>query len=151
MFYPRRLTNLCLLAAIWSVIPVAPATDDSSFKPGDSAPISSKVSLVHLGSIDSFTITEQGTLAGRYLLNALEKQDPAEAGKAKVVYHAIIPKEHYGGEYTALEWFCDYLLGTRRRSANPTCRSFSSQFFRFLCRERLRKPKRISRPKVQTK
>ena len=132
MFYPRRLTNLFLLAAAWSLIPFAPAADDSSFKPGDSAPISSKVSLVHLGSIDSFTITEQGTLAGRYLLNALEKLDPAEAGKAKVVYHAIIPREHYGGEYTALEWFCDYLLGTdddrRTQLADPFHRSFFDFF-----------------------
>src|ERR1700686_4819969 len=112
MFHPRILNCLLLFASAYCPVWTATATDDSAFKPGDSAPISSKVSLVHLGSIDSFTITEQGTLAGRYLLNALEKLDPAEAGKAKVVYHAIIPREHYGGEYTALEWFCDYLLGT---------------------------------------
>src|ERR1700722_14671404 len=123
MFYPRRLTNLFLLAAAWSLIPFAPAADDSSFKPGDSAPISSKVSLVHLGSIDSFTITEQGTLAGRYLLNALEKLDPAEAVKAKVIYDALTPKEHYGGEYTALEWFCHYLMGSdEERQAQLTDR-----------------------------
>jgi SAM-dependent methyltransferase len=131
MFYPRRLTSLCLLAAAWSAIPVAPATDDCSFKPGDSAPISSKVSLVHLGSIDSFTITEQGTLAGRYLLNALEKQDAAEAVKAKVVYHAIIPKEHYGGEYTALEWFCDYLIGTGDDRRAQLADRFHRSFFDF--------------------
>src|ERR1700720_3896155 len=113
MFYPRILSSLLLLASPWSLISaVTAAADDSAFKPGDAAPISSKISLVHLGSIDSFTITEQGTLAGRLLLNALENKDPAEAGKAKVVYHAIIPKEHYGGEFPALEWFCDYLLGS---------------------------------------
>src|SRR6202166_113998 len=119
MFYPRILNCLLLLASAYGTISAATAADDSAFKPGDAAPISSKISLVHLGSIDSFTITEQGTLAGRLLLNALEKKDPAEAGKAKLVYHAIVPKEHYGGEYTALEWFCDYLLGTeeeRRRT-----------------------------------
>src|SRR6202795_2913490 len=132
MFYPRILSSLLLLASVGGVISPVTAADDSAFKPGDSAPISSKVSLVHLGSIDSFTITEQGTLAGRYLLNALEKQDPAEAGKAKVVYHAIIPREHYGGEYTALEWFCDYLLGTdddrRIQLADPFHRSFFDFF-----------------------
>src|ERR1700732_2451777 len=112
MFHPRILGSLLLLASAWSAVSALTAADESAFKPGDTAPISSKISLVHLGSIDSFTITEQGTLAGRFLLNALENKDPAEAGKAKVVYHAIVPKEHYGGEYTALEWFCDYLLGT---------------------------------------
>ncbi len=90
MFYPRILTSLCLLAAAWSAIPVAPATDDSSFKPGDSAPISSKVSLVHLGSIDSFTITEQGTLAGRVLLNALEKQGSGGGGEGQ----GRLPRDH---------------------------------------------------------
>ena len=51
---------------------------------------------------------------------------PRKPEKAKVVYHAIIPKEHYGGEYTALEWFCDYLLGTDENRQSTTCRSFSS-------------------------
>src|SRR5712691_10997289 len=104
MFHPRILNCFLLLASAFSTISAGTAADDSEFKPGDAAPISSKISLVHLGSIDSFTVTEQGTLAGRYLLNALENRYPAEAEKAKVVYHAIIPKEHYGGEYTALEW-----------------------------------------------
>src|ERR1700732_4600647 len=112
MFHPRILNCLLLFASAYCPVSTATATDELAFKPGEAAPISSKVSLVHLGSIDSFTITEQGTLAGRLLLNALENKDQAEAGKAKVVYHAIVPKEHYGGEYTALEWFCDYLLGT---------------------------------------
>lgn len=131
MFHPQILNCFLLLATVWSVISPATAADHPAFKPGDAAPISSKISLVHLGSIDSFTITEQGTLAGRYLLNALENKDPAEAGKAKVVYHAIVPKEHYGGEYTALEWFCDYLIGTdddRRTQLNDR---FHHSFFDF--------------------
>jgi len=131
MFYPRILSSLLLLASICSLISVARAADDSAFKPGDAAPISSKVSLVHLGSIDSFTITEQGTLAGRLLLNALETKDQAEAGKAKVVYHAIVPKEHYGGEYTALEWFCDYLLGTEENQRTQLTDRFHHRFFDF--------------------
>jgi SAM-dependent methyltransferase len=132
MFYPRILSSLLLLASPWSLISaVTAAADDSAFKPGDAAPISSKISLVHLGSIDSFTITEQGTLAGRLLLNALENKDPAEAGKAKVVYHAIVPKEHYGGEYTALEWFCDYLLGTEEDRRTQLADRFHHSFYDF--------------------
>jgi ubiquinone/menaquinone biosynthesis C-methylase UbiE len=131
MFYPRILSSLLVLASAWGGIAPATAADDSAFKPGDTAPISSKISLVHLGSIDSFTITEQGTLAGRLLLNALEKKDLAEAGKAKVVYHAIVPKEHYGGEYTALEWFCDYLLGTEEDRQKQLADRFHHSFFDF--------------------
>jgi SAM-dependent methyltransferase len=124
--------HLLLLVSAFSAISAAKAADDSAFKPEDAAPILSKISLVHLGSIDSFTITEQGTLAGRFLLNALENKDPAEAGKAKVVYHAIIPKEHYGGEYTALEWFCDYLLGTDDDRRTQLTDRFHKSFFDFL-------------------
>jgi SAM-dependent methyltransferase len=131
MYYPRILNCLLLLASAWGAISPATAADDSAFKPGDAAPISSKISLVHLGSIDSFTITEQGTLAGRLLLNALERKDPAEAGKAKVVYHAIVPIEHYGGEYTALEWFCDYLLGTEDDRQKQLADRFHHSFFDF--------------------
>jgi SAM-dependent methyltransferase len=131
MFDPRILNCLLLLASAYGTISAATAADDSAFKPGDAAPISSKVSLVHLGSVDSFTITEQGTLAGRLLLNALENKDPAEAEKAKVVYHAIVPKEHYGGEYTALEWFCDYLLGTEDERRSQLADRFHDSFFDF--------------------
>src|SRR3984893_4059280 len=133
MFHPRNLNSILLLASTCSLISavMTAAADDSTFKPGDAAPISSKISLVHLGSIDSFTITEQGTLAGRLLLNALENKDQAEAGKAKVVYHAIVPKEHYGGEYTALEWFCDYLLGTEEHRRTQLTDRFHHRFFDF--------------------
>jgi SAM-dependent methyltransferase len=131
MFNPRNIKHfLALVSACCTIGPVKGA-DDLPFKPGDAAPISSKVSLVHLGSIDSFTITEQGTLAGRLLLNALENKDPAEAGKAKVVYHAIVPKEHYGGEYTALEWFCDYLMGTEEERQTQLADRFHHSFFDF--------------------
>jgi len=131
MFDTRNLNSILLLASTCSLISAVTAADDSAFKPGDAAPISSKISLVHLGSIDSFTITEQGTLAGRLLLNALENKDPAEAAKAKVVYHAIVPKEHYGGEYTALEWFCDYLLGTDEDRRRQLADRFHHSFFDF--------------------
>jgi SAM-dependent methyltransferase len=128
----QRIPNwFLLLASAYAAIAAAMAADESPTKPGDAAPISSKISLVHLGSIDSFTITEQGTLAGRFLLNALENKDTTEAGKAKVVYHAIIPKEHYGGEYTALEWFCDYLLGTDEQRRTQLADRFHHSFFDF--------------------
>ena len=131
MFHPRIFSWFLLLAFACKTISTARSFDHPAFEPGDAAPISSKVSLVHLGSIDSFTITEQGTLAGRLLLNALEKKDPTEAAAAKVVYHAIVPKEHYGGEYTALEWFCDYLIGTDDDRGAQLADRFHRSFFDF--------------------
>ena len=66
-------------------------------------------SLLHIGSLDSFELTAGGIEAGRLLWNALERHDPKEAEKALVQYAEIIPKENYGGEYTALAW-----LGTAK-------------------------------------
>jgi SAM-dependent methyltransferase len=131
MFHLKTPNWLPFLVSACTTILAATAADDSPFRPGEGVPISSKISLVHLGSIDSFTITEQGTLAGRLLLNALENKDATEAGKAKVVYHAIIPNEHYGGEYTALEWFCDYLLGTDEQRRSQLADRFHHSFFDF--------------------
>lgn len=60
--------------------------------------------LLHIGSLDSFELTAGGIEAGRLLWNALEKNDSAEAERALARYEEIIPKENYGGEYTALAW-----------------------------------------------
>ena len=93
------------------------------------AQITSKVSLVHLGSIDSFTITEQGTQAGRLLLTAVQNKTLDDPMKAKVIYEKIIPIEHYGGEYTALEWFCDYLLGNDQQRQEMLADRYHRSFF----------------------
>ncbi|MGD9782631.1 MAG: methyltransferase domain-containing protein [Kiritimatiellia bacterium] len=72
--------------------------------------IRSKVSMLHLGSIDSFDITERGKAAARELLEGIEQGDPAKIQSARKTYGEIIPLENFGGEYSALQWFCDVLL-----------------------------------------
>src|SRR6202000_527604 len=76
-------------------------------------------------------ITEQGTLAGRLLLSALDGKDLSYAKKAKEIYETIIPTEHYGGEYTALEWFCDYLLGNEESRKQQLADRYHESFFEF--------------------
>ena len=71
--YPLILT-VCASCSISLVCAADDNTNDSS-KPDTTAEITSKVSLVHLGSIDTFTITVEGTLGGRYLLSALDSKD----------------------------------------------------------------------------
>ena len=66
-------------------------------------------SLLHIGSLDSFELTAGGVEAGRLLWNALNTGDAKEAEHALARYVDIIPKENYGGEYSALAW-----LGTAR-------------------------------------
>jgi SAM-dependent methyltransferase len=126
--------SLLFIVPISCLVSPLHAADDAATpeKPaGTTAEITSKVSLVHLGSIDTFTITEQGTLAGRFLLSALDGKDLSYARKAKEIYETIIPTEHYGGEYTALEWFCDYLLGTEDSRKQQLADRYHKSFFEF--------------------
>lgn len=131
--FSLRSSSLFLVSITCLVSPL-PAADEAATPPPpaeNTAAITSKVSLVHLGSIDTFTITEQGTLAGRLLLSALDSKDLSYARKAKEIYETVIPTEHYGGEYTALEWFCDYLLGTEDSRKQQLDDRYHKSFFEF--------------------
>jgi predicted methyltransferase len=99
-------------------------------------PVTSNMSLVHVGSSDSFAITPEGRQAATHLLEALEAQDRQEADKvvekakaALAVYDLIIPRENYGGEYTALQWFCDYLASDKATKAEMIADPFAHEFF----------------------
>ena len=76
-------------------------------------PVTSSMSLVHVGSSDSFAITTEGRQAATLLYEALEATDPAvmrdKARQSSKIYDEIVPRENYGGEYTTLQWFDDYL------------------------------------------
>ena len=69
-----------------------------------------KQSLIHVGSLDSFDITEGGKKAAGLILDYLDKPDPEKLSEAIDIYETIIPNENFGGEYTALEWMCKYFL-----------------------------------------
>lgn len=76
--------------------------------------INSSMSLLHVGGGDTFAITKEGRQAATLLLNALEEKDAdkarEDARQASEIWTKIIPRENYGGEYSALQWFADYLL-----------------------------------------
>src|SRR5260370_4902066 len=131
--FSSRFSYLYLFSIACSASPLVAADETGNTqKPAENtAEITSKVSLVHLGSIDTFTITEQGTLAGRFLLSALDSKALSYAKKAKEIYETIIPIEHYGGEYTALEWFCDYLLETAESRKQKLADRYQKSFFEF--------------------
>jgi predicted methyltransferase len=67
------------------------------------------MSLVHVGSSDSFAITPDGRRAATLLMEALQEGDREKARAASVIYADIIPRENFGGEYTALQFFADYV------------------------------------------
>jgi ubiquinone/menaquinone biosynthesis C-methylase UbiE len=73
-------------------------------------PVRSKTSLIHLASVDSLEITDRGVEAAKLMMPALEKNDKDAAKKAIAIYDDIITKENFGGDYTALKWFAEYIL-----------------------------------------
>ena len=72
--------------------------------------INSRHSFIHLGSLDSFDITEGGKSAGRKILEYFDTGELVFLEEAKHIYEELIPNENFGGEYTALEWLCNYWL-----------------------------------------
>ena len=80
--------------------------------PPDTIQVTSEDSLLHMGSLDSFDITDGGKKAARGILDFLETRNPNMALLAHETYNRIIPDENFGGEYTALQWFCEYFLAS---------------------------------------
>ncbi len=105
-------------------------------KQGDTAPTtqlqqSLKMSLVHVGSNDSFNPTTEGVNAGRLLLDALENKKSDVADNAICIYNTIIPRENYGGEYTALKWFAQLLIMPESEREKILSDPFVGDFFYF--------------------
>lgn len=69
-----------------------------------------KQSLIHVGSLDSFDITEGGRKAASLILDYLDEPEEEKLSEIINIYEDIIPNENFGGEYTALEWMCKYFL-----------------------------------------
>jgi predicted methyltransferase len=107
----RKLDEMPAVPPIQAQVCVTPENPDC-------LQIVSRSSLLHLGSLDSFDITEGGKRAARLILTMLEKKDSDAARAAVDVYEKIVPGENFGGEYTALRWFCElFLAGDDTRKA----------------------------------
>lgn len=89
-------------------------TGDAVTKDAVTLDINSKHSIVHIGSLDSFDITEGGKDAARKILEYLETGDQDLLNKAIEIYDSIIPNENFGGEYTALQWLCRLFISPEK-------------------------------------
>lgn len=94
--------------------------------------VNNQASLIHVGTSDSFQVTESGKEAARYVWDFLETGNPKSGQAAVALYEELIPKENYGGEYSALQWFSEYLLaddaGKKQFLENPYTASFFEYF-----------------------
>jgi ubiquinone/menaquinone biosynthesis C-methylase UbiE len=94
--------------------------------------IDSKKSLVHMGSVDSTSLTEDGIKAAKLVLDFIENNNKESARSALKIYERIIPLENFGGDYTAIQWFVEYMLAAPDKKAkflnDPTVSSFYDFF-----------------------
>jgi ubiquinone/menaquinone biosynthesis C-methylase UbiE len=97
--------------------------------------ITSGNSIIHIGSLDSYDITEEGIRAAKLVLDALENNNMAAAKKAIEVYNDLIPKENFGGEYSALQWFCEYLVASDKQKAEMLKDPLTEGYYNYLSKD----------------
>lgn len=105
---------------------------DGNADPGFTISIQSKDSITHLGSLDSFEITEAGTQAAKFLLDYLNDGDREDAHLAVDLYERIIPIENFGGEYWALQWFGEYFLADEDQRQQMIEDRYVKAFFNYM-------------------
>ncbi|MBR8830401.1 MAG: Protein-L-isoaspartate O-methyltransferase [Chroococcopsis gigantea SAG 12.99] len=97
----------------------------------ESVPVTSKISLVHLASNDSFDITENGVKAAKLMLDAIDNNNTDSALKASQLYTEIIFKENFGGDYTALQWMAVYMSGNSEQQQKMLKDKYAASYYDF--------------------
>lgn len=90
-----------------------------------------KDSLLHLGSLDSFDRTEAGIAAAKLVIECVETKRLNAAHEASKIYEEIIPNENFGGEYTALQWLCDYIAASPETQKRMLSNRHVENFYRY--------------------
>jgi SAM-dependent methyltransferase len=112
-----------------------PSAKKPAFIPDPSSPgiirVTSPSSLVRyrMLGISSQGFTLSGKKAARLFYTALEKQDAESVRAALKAYEDLIPKERIGDEYTAFQWFCQYLLSSPDQQAGLLTDRCTAEFF----------------------
>lgn len=102
------LAILAILAAILVIVfftKSSPNSQEHKSAGGEWLEITTPMSLIHIGSNDSFAITEEGNRAAKLVYDAVAHKNLDSAKAASELYTQLIPKENYGGEYSTLQWF----------------------------------------------
>lgn len=89
-------------------------------------------SIIHIGSLDSYDTTEKGILGAKMLINVLNTKNKEDADETVKYYDTIIPKENFGGEYTALQWFCKYVGATSDKKQEMLKDPLTKAYYEYL-------------------
>jgi ubiquinone/menaquinone biosynthesis C-methylase UbiE len=125
---------------VFKMMPEEPPPASFAGLPGDEyVPLASKSSLLRSSPIASspgFTLA--GRRAARLMYAALEKKDPPTINAALETYRTLIPRERFGDEYLAWQWFCEYLLASPRLRQELLAHWFVRSYFERLAVEDFR-------------
>ena len=113
--------------------------------------ITSKCSLIHLGSLDSFDITVGGTEAAKLLYDAVDTNEPKMVEGAIQIYEKITPSENFGGEYTALNWLCHYVIAGRLERSRMTGDRITSEWVNYFSEDGYKELKNYLKMKYHLK
>jgi len=125
---------ILLFASLLPAISWAQPTNATG-EPPHFVKVTSKASLIHLGSLDSFDITGGGTEAAAMVYEAVTKNDAALAKKAADLYEKIIPNENFGGEYTAMQWLCEYIAGSPEEKKTLMANPIAADWYAYLSQD----------------
>ncbi|MBO4907538.1 MAG: class I SAM-dependent methyltransferase [Bacteroidaceae bacterium] len=114
---------------------------DQSYQPHLSAEVSShqpnlsienQQSIIHIGSLDSYDITDRGIDAAQYVYDFMGGGQPELAEIAIRKYEELIPQENFGGEYSALQWLCKARLATAEQRETMLTAPLTRSFYNYL-------------------
>jgi len=94
----------------------------------DRIQVNSRKSLIHIGGSRP---TEPARNTARLLYEGLDKKEKTTIQLARKQYAGLIPREKFGGEYTALQWFCDYLLAAESERPRFLTNALVNDYFHF--------------------
>ena len=98
-------------------------------------------SLLYVGSAGPPEATTEGTRAAKLLYQALDQIDLDAAAEAIALYDKLIPTENFGADYTALKWFCEYLVAAKETRIQMVSDPLVRDYFDHLTSDRFRRLK----------
>lgn len=89
-------------------------------------------SVVHIGSLDSYDITDRGIDAANYVYDFMGDGDRSLAEIAIKKYDELIPSENFGGEYSALQWLCETKIASSEERTEKLKDPLTNSFYHYL-------------------
>jgi len=89
-------------------------------------------SVVHIGSLDSYDITDRGIDAANYVYDFMGGGDRSLAEIAIKKYDELIPSENFGGEYSALQWLCETKIASSEERIEKLKDPLTNSFYHYL-------------------